>query len=832
MHYKTIFTQISDKLPEYVNLQKISINEFTYSTANDKVNHLKISKFEHNFFSHSFKYPLFMNFTKPTTLESIILIPKTASKSTTFLEFPVVLKIFIAIENKPFLLHTISSGLIENCEPIQLILAEAVTCDRLKIELINGNLFSDEIEVIFIRHHKKSEMNLNDQLSTPLPERTIYPGTSDTYINKNFNGYFGVDQIRIGEGNEYQISGCHFIDCFTRNRIYFIRLSLDIPIYDNIFENTENIPDTSSIFWASYNGKLTITRCKFIRITNKADDGCALLCDVNYLIESTIEECEFIDCGRTFGKSTLFTLSHRQSSINFFCCNFKFTEAIGNCNVLELRSNGALFDNCQFVKCGNNSIHITKNEMDEFPFGSFQFTNNNIASISAGIFINARKLRSNFSIRNNIFTNVTINSGNYFIYILHNQSEIELYNNTFYHINTTGNVGSNSGGIATFIENTDSEFRFKITECKFDDFINQNQSGGVFQYKSDLNVHIEFKKCEFKHNKAKHHGGAISIRTSKSIEIINCIFESNFANSNEDDGKYLLFTNYDDNKEKGFGGAIFLTPSFNLKNKNYNMSNVTISHCTFINNHAVKGCAIYIEGDDCGTVFNISNNEFHCNCENIHCNGGIIACELSNLSKQVIINSNDFYNNESCINIEKFIYTDHSGNQLEDSIFPSEIEIPISIKIDNMIITGTIGCNDDTKCSHTEILDYPCGKTCWSRNEHLATFECTFKGEGFQVYGTYSYHHGKCLIYLDNELFDTINQNSPNHKNFALMYTSRYLPYGEHTVKIVGIGEFSISEILTSNFLSKILIAIGNEVKYKPKKTINFTVIYFLKLPQ
>lgn len=196
-----------------------------------------------------------------------------------------------------------------------------------------------------------------------------------------------------------------------------------------------------------------------------------------------------------------------------------------------------------------------------------------------------------------------------------------------------------------------------------------------------MNKCIEIINCEFKRNKAKRHGGALSIRTGKSVLIRDCEFESNVAN-NENNSSELLFTNHYDWKNKGFGGAIYLNPTFRTDDGNdYAMKNVTITNCIFRMNRAYQGYAIYIEGENCETTFSINdNNQFIDNyqSENSPCGGGIIASEITTIDINHIKTENSFSNsNMYGDNLEPFMYVDYFWNPLPrtNSDFFSSSEI-------------------------------------------------------------------------------------------------------------------------------------------------------------
>ena len=128
---------------------------------------------------------------------------------------------------------------------------------------------------------------------------------------------------------------------------------------------------------------------------------------------------------------------------------------------------------------------------------------------------------------------------------------------------------------------------------------------------------------------------------------------------------------------------------------------------------------------------------------------------------------------------------------------------PVSISVLLMKASNSnYGCDlqsADKACpptTTTNTVDTPCGERCWSNNNHLVSFEYTFYGEKFQVYGTYKSGHDAYDVFLDNVLLSTVNQSSSSQIEYALQYTSHTFKYGQHTVKIAGKGKaFEIYKI-------------------------------------
>lgn len=161
------------------------------------------------------------------------------------------------------------------------------------------------------------------------------------------------------------------------------------------------------------------------------------------------------------------------------------------------------------------------------------------------------------------------------------------------------------------------------------------------------------------------------IQTSGIVLIQECTFESNEANYIPISSK-LLYENYYDLKTNGYGGAIYLNPTFNKNGQDYSMKSVTITGCTFIKNRAYQGYSIYIESETSSVIYNINNNNFVNNYENDNCptTNAIIASEDLSLTKEIIeSNSNTFTNSENGVEAVTFMRVDHKGNLLPEGNF-------------------------------------------------------------------------------------------------------------------------------------------------------------------
>lgn len=135
------------------------------------------------------------------------------------------------------------------------------------------------------------------------------------------------------------------------------------------------------------------------------------------------------------------------------------------------------------------------------------------------------------------------------------------------------------------------------------------------------------------------------------------------------------------------------------------------------------------------------------------------------------------------------------------SPLPTEapVSIPISIPISSMNVTGIMQCSAVTNCPNgpsygttictsNGISMTPCGYSCSLSNADNS-FEYTFRGEKFQVYGTYGPTLGRYNIYVDGQLLIKINQQRSTEEKYAHQYTSDLLTYGDHTIRAIGVGD-------------------------------------------
>lgn len=148
------------------------------------------------------------------------------------------------------------------------------------------------------------------------------------------------------------------------------------------------------------------------------------------------------------------------------------------------------------------------------------------------------------------------------------------------------------------------------------------------------------------------------------------------------------------------------------------------------------------------------------------------------------------------------------------------VDVPISIPPHFMTMTGDRNCTQLHGCN--EFSRGGCNQTCVSKEEdgHSLTYEYTFKGEKFQVYGANKIGHGKYNISLDGEFLVQIDQNQTNETLYALQYDSNIISYGTHTIKITGIGQ--LYGIYKISFWPSVQAIRVNSIQMPPNWTIEY----------
>lgn len=116
--------------------------------------------------------------------------------------------------------------------------------------------------------------------------------------------------------------------------------------------------------------------------------------------------------------------------------------------------------------------------------------------------------------------------------------------------------------------------------------------------------------------------------------------------------------------------------------------------------------------------------------------------------------------------------------------------LPISIPTSSMTV-NTTSCQEFSiaNCKNEVCMGF-CGNI--STATAPTSFEYTFNGEMFQIYGYHSPDHKSYDIYLDNVYITTINQFNLKNTGYVLDYSSNVYPYGKHTIRAEGNETFSI----------------------------------------
>ena len=344
-------------------------------------------------------------------------------------------------------------------------------------------------------------------------QRISYSDLSeDTYINKIFTGVLPCainNHIQLGLSNKIkQISGCRFTDINISSRVFIIEVVDDSSILDNIFERTTHQSEKWGCILYNYNSsnKFIIKNCKFIRIVGKGDEYSfsVFKSNIHTLAHIEFKFCEFIDCGEKGSNRPIVSILQQNSTIEFYKCNFSYKNPQKS-RVLELKGNGATFDNCNFDNCGTNCIDIGIEHISTSFKGVFQFTNNFVNSVNTR-FLNAPRILAKPNISNNIFKNITLNDDCLF-YISHDQAEIEMINNTFIDILYQGEKESNFGGFPAFVERNDSNFKIIYGDCHFYDIVNEhkknpsNKGAAIHYFSNGCSIaDFEIINCKFKRN--------------------------------------------------------------------------------------------------------------------------------------------------------------------------------------------------------------------------------------------------------------------------------------------------------------------------------------------
>ena len=381
---------------------------------------------------------------------------------------------------------------------------------------------------------KESYNRIEKAYEIPTPKPTT-ANANPNYINKNFTNNVPNQQIPAGTNNINQISGCRFTD-ITENKNYFIRVTGEVFIYDNIFENTAFFSGRPGIIWGDYNqGTLIISQCKFSKISGRNSNGNILTCNSLTKMNIIISICEFIDCSEKSSTRPLFNFEGSGGSIKFIHSKFIFNDLTISCQIIDVYTSNVLFDECEFERSGTNSINLKLPNANSNSKEEFEFVNNRV-KMNKGQFIKSTFVIENIHIEGNIFENSELLNEHY-ISISYNSESIEMKNNTFSQITLNTNSESSGCLIIEITKISQGQFNLTYSNCKFIDIKNLNINspyhyGGAIRYgfsTIDFNIdtNITIIDCEFHRNQVNKHGGALALQTSKTIIIQNCIFESN-----------------------------------------------------------------------------------------------------------------------------------------------------------------------------------------------------------------------------------------------------------------------------------------------------------------
>lgn len=124
-----------------------------------------------------------------------------------------------------------------------------------------------------------------------------------------------------------------------------------------------------------------------------------------------------------------------------------------------------------------------------------------------------------------------------------------------------------------------------------------------------------------------------------------------------------------------------------------------------------------------------------------------------------------------------FLTIIQSKGLLADPI-PTPEAYPLSVSTRIMKISGTRTCEPyDPDCPTSNFESestYKCGQTCWSDKTDIS-FNYTFKGVQFLVYGNKSVEYNQFDLYLDGKFHCTIDEHlAEGSENYSLLYIRSY----------------------------------------------------------
>lgn len=141
-----------------------------------------------------------------------------------------------------------------------------------------------------------------------------------------------------------------------------------------------------------------------------------------------------------------------------------------------------------------------------------------------------------------------------------------------------------------------------------------------------------------------------------------------------------------------------------------------------------------------------------------------------------------------------FILFINARKYLNEAPVSTPEAIPISVGIAQMTIDGTLTCNNGNPTVTTNNVgsydwninnnNTPEGARCGLVCNTSGTFEYTFKGVQFAIYGTISPGFGSFNIYIDEVLDGSVSETGSSRQEHVVLYTSNILEYKDHKVKI------------------------------------------------
>lgn len=183
-----------------------------------------------------------------------------------------------------------------------------------------------------------------------------------------------------------------------------------------------------------------------------------------------------------------------------------------------------------------------------------------------------------------------------------------------------------------------------------------------------------------------------------------------------------------------------------------------------------------------------------------------IKKEIHLLSQTVIIEPN-FQIDLPDLTPYKSTTNFHDKAILTDSSNPAITPIPISVGMAQMRSTGSVSCSPENvqfdidnifalNCEYENLNSesaYQCGFRCWTAGE--TSFEYSFKGVKFVLYGTYDPLHETFLIKIDDNEPIEVNEHSDNRQTYKQVFISDELEYKEHTILIYGSNVYELYKL-------------------------------------